>query len=111
MSGETPQPLLNAREAFAAIRELAQLIEGAPRVESTVLRTRTGRIRELLDVIDGQLDELAELAFEGLLDGEYRTIATCADCLVLARHARSHIDGRPLCDECKRYEISGTAGG
>lgn len=110
MSDGIPRPLLDAREAFATIRELAKEIEGPPRVESAVLRSRAGRIRELLDLMDRQLDELAALAFKGLLDSEYRTIATCSDCLALAGYARSHIDGRALCDECKRHEISGKIG-
>ena len=110
MSAGTPQPLLDARETFATIRDLAQTIGGPPRVESAVLRRRAGRIGELLDLIDGQLDELAALAFEGLLDPEYRTIATCSACLTLAGHARSYVDGRPLCDGCKRDEISGKVG-
>ena len=110
MSAKTPRPLLEAIEAFGQIRSLTEEVAGVPRVQSALLRSRAGRIRELAELVVGKLDELAQLASEGLLDGDYRTIAKCADCLELAGYARSHIDGRSLCDECKRYDISGTAG-
>ena len=104
-----PWPLRIALQELGELRELAEEIEGLPREQSAVLRNRLGRMRELVDAMEQRLDEVAALASDGLLDNDYRTIATCSDCGELAGHARSAIDNRPLCDECQRWEARGAA--
>ena len=79
MSEERPQQLLNAIEALGKIHELTVVpaeirATRPPAVEAALIRGKTGRVRELAGMIGEQLDELAQLAFEGEIDSDYRSI-------------------------------------
>ena len=71
-NARTPLEILNAREMLAKIHELATVpAQRSPAVESALLRQRAVRIARIVADLEGHLDELRMLAFNGALDGDY----------------------------------------